>query len=243
VIRLIWLKVKQLLGFEYESYRGLRLPVRRSNQGMSDNATYLDETAKQLGGYLGKGGDDVVLLDFGCGQGRLLNGMMHGQVGFGEYVGVDVDPASLGWCVRHLTYDRNIAFVWYNQANARYNASGESYDGIPVKDGYFTHIFSNSVFSHLDEADVIKYAGLLRGCVSKGGRFYLTAFTEEGVEDFAENPEGYMGQRANGTPLHRVRFNKDYFISIFTTRGWEVEEYRQNGIARTGQSELVFRAV
>ena len=243
MLRLLFLKFKQLLGFEYETYRGLRLPVRRSNQGMSNNATYLEETAAQVGAFLGKGDDSIRLLDFGSGQGRLLNGLMSGGIKFAEYVGVDVDAKSLGWCIRNLTYDRDIAFVWYNQSNARYNREGESYDGLPVKDGYFSHVFSNSVFSHLDEGDVIKYAGLLRGAVPEGGRLYLTAFTEEGVENFAENPDGYMGASGNTSPLHRVRFNKEYFISIFEERGWALDEYRQNGIARTGQSELVFRAV
>ena len=242
MLRLIILKLKHLLGIDSERYQGLVLPTRRSNQGMSSNRTYLDETAAQLASFLGKGGDDVKLLDFGCGQGRLLNGIMHGGIAFDEYIGLDVDPKSLAWCVSNLAYDRNIAFVWYNQANARYNAAGESYDGMPVKDGHFTHVFSNSVFSHLDESDVVKYARLIRASVANGGRFYLTAFTEEGVEPCVENPDGYMGGSSGDTPLHRVRFNKDHFIDIFTAAGWTLEEYRQNGIARTGQSELVFRA-
>ena len=247
MIKKIVKKVIKILGAltqtDFVVFEGLKLPLARSNQGMSDNKVYFSETKKQLEVAFVGDSCEKKILDFGCGQGRLLNGFIYYNMGFKEYVGVDVDNSSIAWCVRNLTYAQNVSFVWYNQSNARYNKSGNNFPSIPVKDNYFSIIFSNSVFSHLCQEDVEKYARLLRKVAVKDAAFYLTAFIEENVENCAENPEGYMGAKKDNSPLHRVRYNKVYFINVFESVGWELGSYKQNGVSRTGQSELVFRAV
>jgi SAM-dependent methyltransferase len=235
--------IRAKLGNEYVEYKGVRLPVRRSNQALSNNQEYIEETKRQISMFLENSTDGKTVLDFGCGQGRLLNGLIYTKSRFSEYVGLDVDYKSVGWCIRNLRYTQSISFIWYNQSNSRYNKTGENYAGIPVKDNYFSHVFANSVFSHLNENDLVKYAGLLRKSIRVKGRLYLTAFTEEKVEKCAVNPDGYMGAKSDTSPLHRVRYNKQYFINIFEQNGWRLEEYSQNGIGRTGQSELLFIAV
>ena len=38
------------------------------------------------------------LLDFGCGQGRLLNGLEYLKVKIIQYMGIDTDEISINWC-------------------------------------------------------------------------------------------------------------------------------------------------
>jgi len=234
-------KIAHLLSKGYLSHNGVRLPLLRSNEGLFSNEKYLSETISQINSLKRYSSlDEARILDFGSGQGRLLNGMMYSGVNFADYTGVDIDPVSVNWCIKNLQYNKNISFIWYNKKNERYNASGLNIECLPVRENYYDVVFSNSVFSHLNDIDVMLYSRLLYSTVREGGTLYLTAFTEEGVDDFEENPAGYLGKTSEGTPLHRVRFNKDYFVNIFINAGWELINYRQNAIARTSQSEIVF---
>lgn len=229
------------MGTDHVSYGGLRLPKRRSNEGLQDDAKYLEETAKQIRSVSSRLSGSARVLDFGCGQGRLLNGLVHDRIRIAEYVGIDVDAEAISWCVRNLDYDVfDISFVWYNQANRRYHATGTEYAKVPVPENRFDLAFSNSVFSHLDAADAAKFAAQLRPLLRPDGRLYLTAFTESGVDACTVNPPGYLGKATDNTPLHRVRFNRDFFCGLFLRAGWELLEYRQSAIARTGQSEIIF---
>lgn len=227
---------------DFVLYENVRLPTRRSNQGLGSNELYVSETTTQISKFLNADSSDVKILDFGCGQGRLLNGLILSKINFLEYVGIDIDSNSVSWCIRNLTYSENISFIWYNSRNDRYNRQGIDNPGIPTKDNNFSHIFSNSVFSHLNQGDVRKYADLLRSSAVIDAKLYLTAFTEEDVLDCAENPDGYMGGNNDKPALLRVRYNKAFFIGLFEKCGWELQSYEQNGIQRTGQSELTFRA-
>lgn len=243
------MKVKKLvkrilscLTNDYIEFQGIRLPKRRSNQGLTSNIDYIAETKRQIRTFETEFDFELEsIFDFGCGQGRLLNGLIYTKSKFTDYVGLDVDAVSIQWCVKNLAYSKNIAFVWYNKSNERYNKDGQEFNRLPIEKNHFQLVFSNSVFSHLADADVRLYAKLLRDVIADNGTLYLTAFTEEGVPNVEENPDGYMGEIADKSALHRVRYNKDYFIDIFIREGWSLVLYKQNGIARTGQSELFFR--
>lgn len=227
---------------DYVEFKGLHLPVSRSNQGLSDNETYLNDTIKQINTAFDCNLSDKCVLDFGCGQGRLLNGFQYTSQMPNEYVGIDVNPKSIAWCVQNLSYQANITFVWYNQLNDRYNTHGLRRKNLPLKNNYFDLIFANSVFTHLNLEDTIMYAKLLQKCAKNEARLYLTAFTEIDIGPVAINPDGYMGAFKDTSPLHRVRYNKYDFIAIFEKAGWTLEKYKQNSIGRTGQSELFFSA-
>jgi SAM-dependent methyltransferase len=238
-------KIKRLircLSKDYTELNNLRLPKRRSNQGLSDNTIYLKETESQIDELKKYAPEEALkILDFGSGQGRLLNGLIYTNTNFEEYVGIDIDADSVEWCLRNLKYEKNISFVWYNQINARYNPAGKPVESLPIKNSSYNIIFANSVFSHLTESDARRFAKLLRKAISDTGVFYLTAFTEVDVPNVEENPDGYMGAFNDTSPLHRVRFDKDYFIDIFQSEGWVLCSYHQNGIERTGQSTILLK--
>lgn len=238
--------LKTIINFlnrDYIEFKGLKLPKQRSNQGLASNDLYISETVAQISKFVSKSdAASSYILDFGCGQGRLLNGLVYEEIPFGQYAGIDVDSRAISWCINNLSYPNNVSFTWYNKNNERYNKAGKEINSLPVTKEHYTHIFSNSVFSHLNEIDVRLYAKLLRECLVLNGMLYLTAFTEENVPNCEENPVGYFGEK-NTSRLHRVRFNKDYFLEIFTSHGWQVEGYYQNGIERTGQSEIFLKKI
>jgi SAM-dependent methyltransferase len=235
-------KILSCFANDYVDFQGIRLPKRRSNQGLTSSKVYMLETERQIRAFDAEFNSELgSILDFGCGQGRLLNGLIYTKTKFVDYVGMDVDALSIQWCLKNITYNQNIAFLWYNKGNERYNKSGQSFNKIPLEKNYFQLVFSNSVFSHLTDTDVRLYAKLLREVIADSGMLYLTAFTEEEVPNVEENPDGYMGAMDDKSALHRVRFNKNYFINIFIKEGWDLVLYKQNAIARTGQSELFFR--
>ena len=231
---------------EYEAFQNLRLPVHRSNRGLQDNQAYLTSIRQQIAHISDYLGADVSVLDFGCGQGRLLNGLVHSGTDFGSYLGVDLNPASIAWCCRNLSYaGLNTAFLWYNYHNQRYNAAGDRKTFLPLPKGCFDLAFASSVFTHLDDTDLGHVAMELFCKIRPGGHLYLTAFLEEAVDPVTINPEGYLGSKgAVDTPLHWVRYEKTYFLNRFAQAGFVKvpgEDGAGNLIERSGQRWVVFQ--
>jgi len=70
-------------------------------------------------------------LDVGCGQGRLPIGILR-VIGEINYMGIDVDKASIDWCRRHIERNHpSFKFKHVNFRNERYNN-----DGIEISDSF-----------------------------------------------------------------------------------------------------------
>jgi SAM-dependent methyltransferase len=225
----------------FVEFEGLRLPNRRSNFGLNSEEAYIKSATDQIERirpYISSGSR---ILDFGSGQGRLLNGLVHLGVDIGHYVGADIDARSVAWCVGNLGYPgKNVTFVWYNYKHERYNTEGHGKLDLAVPDNYFDLVFSNSVFSHLADADTDQYAAVLFEKLKPGGVAYLTAFLESDVEPVSENPEGYHpGGTNTGTALLRVRYEKDYFMEKFVRAGFKLQAFTYQGVERSQQSEVI----
>lgn len=230
---------------DYEIYEGLRLPLRRSNKALNDNAAYLASIREQIGHVRPFLSPDCRILDFGCGQGRLLNGLLHQRLPFGAYIGVDVDPRAVAWCCTHLSHSgAHCSFYWYNYANARYNKSGIDTFSLPLQAGGIDLVFSNSVFTHLDKPDIAVTARGLLPLLRPGGRLYVTAFVERDVPEITINPEGYLGSKgAEDTALHWVRYNYDFFVATLEKEGFRhhaPQRLEAQRIPRSGQHWLFF---
>lgn len=224
---------------DFITFKGLILPKARSNEGLSENEAYLHSGVEQID-YLVQNGllrDHSYILDFGCGQGRLLNTLKYTGTKFQRYVGLDTSKASIDWCKEYLKYSDQVAFLHLPAANARYNPKETELKALPFQKDSFDLIFMNSVFSHMLAGDILFYLSEFHKVLRDEGSIYLTAFIEENVPNVEENPKGYI-EESKGA-LHRVRYEKGYFFQLTNESGFKVKEFHYQGIERTKQSVVV----
>ncbi|MGD0962236.1 MAG: class I SAM-dependent methyltransferase [Methylomonas sp.] len=166
------------------------------------------------------------ILDIGCGQGRLANGLLR-VVGEVNYVGMDVDQFSVNWCENHIGKQHgSFRFKYLDLYNERYNVNGQR-----ITDNFQFDIESNSmdiiylfsVFSHTIENDMRVYLKDFLRILNNDGKVFFTTFVEENVENFTINPENY---RLNCSgPLHIVRYNKEYLFSLLNELGYSILDF------------------
>lgn len=224
-------------------YGSTFLPVSRSNEGLSDDAAYLESAIEQVDELLRYCSltSDSSVLDFGCGQGRFANGLLARAKCIGNYCGIDTDLESIRWCERWIQQQHpNFTFVHVPALNARYNPSAFAQQPLPVEAHSFDAAFLNSVFSHMLTSDIEFYLTQIHNALRVNGVIYMTAFVEPDVPEVEENPEGYLGKTSAG-PLHRVRYEQSFFCGLVESSGFTVEAFNHHGIARTKQSVIIAR--
>lgn len=224
-------------------YQGVFLPVIRSNEGLSDDQSYINSVREQLGSLSRycQFTSQTNILDFGCGQGRLANGIILQNVAIGHYCGIDTNKESINWCQRWIQkYNKTFNFIQVSAHNERYNIEAKSHPPLPVPSKSFNIVFLNSVFSHMLVPDVIFYLSQLYNSLSNGGVMYLTAFIEEDVPNVEENPSGYLNKISSGA-LHRVRYEKAFFLGLAEKAGFSILDFQHQMIKRTQQSVVVVK--
>jgi SAM-dependent methyltransferase len=213
-------------------YEGLVLPPPGiPRHGGKDDAGYVHHAkenvrlARELAGLTV---EDRVL-DIGCGAGRFLTGMLATFGRVNEYTGIDVRRKVIVWCDAALTNPAwgRIRFEWVNVENPRYNNAQKPTRGVelrlPVADASIDLTVLFSVFSHMRFDDTASYLKEIARVLDRGGRCYCTAFVEDGVETWAENPRGYL--RAWKGPLHCARFNRNAFEGLIADAGLTISHF------------------
>ena len=180
------------------------------------------------------------LLDWGCGAGRLAVGVReHGKDGrIADYRGVDVQPDLISWARENLTAP-GFRFTCVDVANERYNPAGLPDRTIAADPGAVDVFYAYSVFSHMNDDDTAAYLKLIGEALSENGKAFVTCFVEEGVPDWAENPEGYGPLEWKGR-LHCTRFSRRYFEDLVTAAGMALDRFVY-GQETDGQSLYVLR--
>jgi SAM-dependent methyltransferase len=188
-----------------------------------DDAAYLDSAL----GVAGRLVEDCGLspassvLDIGCGQARLLRGLL-GTIGvIRSYLGADVHRPSIEWAQRYLRLPY-ASFRLIDFPNARYNPHGHT-PSLPDM-GMFDCVVLISVFSHMHLDDISLYLRFIKRSLAPGGSVYLTAFVEDNVPLETENPGGYVAPSSG--PLHRVRLNRQHFEQLIVQAGLGVKIFR-----------------
>ena len=226
--------------YKMESYKDLYLPPFRENQGLSKNEDYLQSAIDQLThlNQISAFNKQTSFLDFGCGQGRIANGIKLQQLPLAQYWGIDTHELSINWCNKWLTkYNLPFKFKHVAAYNARYNKQAQHLAPLPFKEGDFNMIFLNSVFSHMVTKDIEFYLDEFSRVMQPGGVLYVTGFVEENVPEMEENPEDYISE--NHGALFRVRYQKEFYLKLFTDRGFAITDFAYQGITRTKQSVVI----
>ncbi|OIO55791.1 hypothetical protein AUJ46_00665 [Candidatus Peregrinibacteria bacterium CG1_02_54_53] len=245
-LRTIKRRVRAIFKPETVLHRGQILPGKNLRFGGAhflDNEAFLaagERDARALMQWCGLTADSVVL-DVGCGTGRLAIGIVSTLGNIRSYCGIDVNETAIDWCMRFITpHHPSFVFQYIDIRNERYNPSGlkSAETRLPLQDSSVDVISLYSVFSHMRSGDVCAYLEEFRRILKPGHKIFLTAFVEEGVKDEEENPSGY--QREWKGSLHCMRFSLSFFRSLVEASGMEIIFY-DHGTETDGQSAFVLQ--
>jgi len=177
----------------------------------------LDSHVVDIGSGVGKGA--VALRDF----------HYNGGVRFtGRYYGFDIDPRMVEWC--SANFDERFQFTWLDVASTVYNPKGaQAKPRLDVPDGTVDLVFSQSLFSHLLEADIEHYLAESYRMLKPGGAMMMTFFCLEDLE-----AQGLLGGRwtfQHPMGVARVENLKYPESAVAYPRAWIMEAARRHGFS------------
>ena len=246
MIKKILKRIKDIIQiFLAKRYKHVYLPYFRANENLNNNEIYVKSTIQQIKTLkqYSSISNQTRLLDFGCGPGRLAIGLLFECPDIGEYCGIDTDKFSIKWCKLWIQkYHPHYSFIHVDAHHARYNPSASQRPELPVPQNRYDIAFVNSVFSHMLSDDVKFYLQQINEALNEGGILYFTAFIEENVPDEEENPAYYLN-RPSTLPLHRVRYERDYFFMLIKNAGFNILDFDHQGIIRTRQSVVIAKKI
>jgi SAM-dependent methyltransferase len=121
-----------------------------------------------------------VVLDVGCGPGRMAIALGPHLGSTGRYEGFDVRAENIKWCKREIEpHWPQAHFQCVDVRNGSYNPAG-TIDAkefrFPYQDGRFTFAFLTSVFTHMLPEDTVHYLSEVSRVLAPGGRCLITYF-------------------------------------------------------------------
>lgn len=170
----------------------MRLRVGVGNRLLFNHAMFLRDPTNfwfdVLNNRLATLGSNV--LDLGCGCGRtalpLRDFEYFGRRFRGQYTGVDVDAEMLAWCRANFPAHR-FRFLEVGRSgdlpsDSRVYAGDERGPSrLDVADASQDFVLSNSLFTHLLEADTRRYFQEAARVLRPGGQFHLSVFFKDGA--------------------------------------------------------------
>ena len=178
---------------------------------------------------------DHAVLDIGCGVGRMAAPLTTILGPAGRYDGIDIVPAGIRWCRRHITpLHPQFEFHVADLENARYNPSGggdPSNYRFPFADASYDVILLASVLTHLAPGVVDHYLSEIARLLRPGGRclasvFLLDEYSRDRVdagmtaEGFAYQHEGDLHRTARpGEPDDIVALDELWLCDHIDARG------------------------
>ena len=124
------------------------------------------------------------ILDIGAGCGRWAHWLrdynFRGRQFTGTYVGIDIDEEAIAWCQKNYDAER-FCFHISTDASVSYahSGAGEGAYRIPLADNSFDLVFSNSLLTHLLEAELENYLRESYRLLRTGGAMMHSHFNIE----------------------------------------------------------------
>lgn len=183
---------------------------------------------------------DGVVLDAGCGSGRIAVPFTKYLTKTGRYEGFDIVREWIDWCQREITsrYE-NFHFIHADIYNGRYNPDGKvraSEYQFPYENNTFDLVFLTSVFTHMLPNDLENYLSEVARVLKKGGRCLITYFLinqesqsliDSGLaskkRDFKHHREGYRTTNPN-RPEARVAYDEADIRKLYPSLGLSIVE-------------------
>lgn len=187
-----------------------------------------------LGPLLGHFDMNGLVVDIGCGYGRLAYALE--RKGFrGRYVGIDILPKQIAWLGENFTPAcPNYEFAHFDVHNARYNPNGKLVaSDLRLPEGP-SLIALFSVFTHFKEDDIKTYLRLMTATMNADslicGTCFLvndeqSRFDAEGRSAFSmpHQLNGYTRYHSENDPLFAIGYDEQVFKSWIADAGLQVE--------------------
>ena len=248
LIQKIQKKIKRTFEKKYSIYRGIVLPpkeMRLMGKKFYKDKFYLDSSLREGDKFVNRlnVNKDTILLEIGCSSGRSVIGLIQKAGRIKRYVGVDANLKNVEWCNKYIASKHDFCeFHYIDLWHILFNPNGslkldENFK-LDFAANTFDILYLQSVLPNSVDWEIRIFAKEYFRLLKPGGTLFLTTFIEENVPDMTENPDGYIMKCTY--PRQIVRFEKNYFLKLFTEAGFIVDTYEQ-GTEVDFQSAVYFK--
>jgi SAM-dependent methyltransferase len=154
---------------------------------------------------------DALIVDVGCGNGRLAMGLTEYAV---AYRGLDVVAEAIGFCRKAFEPWPAFQFTHLDVRNARYNPRGRiepERARLPYEDGIATLVVASSLFTHIAaERAVDNYLAEMMRVLRPGGLMLTTWFRRPPNDPSVDEARAVHAERAIRRWLSPSAWVKDY---------------------------------
>jgi SAM-dependent methyltransferase len=169
-------------------------------------------------------GMDANIVDIGVGCGRwshwLRDYNFRSRRFTGTYVGIDVDGEAIDWCRRNYDSER-FRFHQSSDASVSYDQTGWAHSyRIPEADGTFDLVFSNSLLTHLLQAELENYLQESYRLLKPHGTMMHSIFNIDhppatfGTRHTFSHPRGDAMIESETQPEAAVAYHSDFLLSL-----------------------------
>jgi SAM-dependent methyltransferase len=164
------------------------------------------------------------ILDIGSGCGRWAHWLrdynFRGRRFTGTYVGVDIDAEAIAWCEKH--YDpEHFRFHHSTHSSVSYKQQGEaSHYRVPETDGTMDLVVSNSLLTHVLEAELETYIRESYRVLKPGGAIMHSHFNLDyppasyGTRHTFQHTVGNARVESMEQPEAAVAYRTDYLFKV-----------------------------
>ncbi len=172
------------------------------------------------------------ILDIGSGCGRWAHWLrdynFRGRRFTGTYVGIDIDAEAIAWCEKHYDPER-FRFYHSTDASVSYNQHGErnAHYRVPEPDRTFGLVVSNSLFTHVLEAELANYIRESYRLLESGGAIMHSHFNLDyppatyGTRHTFQHAIGNARVESLEQPEAAVAYRTDYLFKVCHAVGFK----------------------
>lgn len=228
-------KIKRTFKRKYRMYKGVLLPpkeMRLMGSKFYSDKYYLASSLREGERFSNmlKLNENSIVLEIGSSSGRSVIGLIEKVGRIRQYIGMDISMNNVNWCNKYIAGKHHFCEfhhmdLWHVLFNPEGTLKVDSHFRLNFDTNYFDLIYIHSVFTNTIDWEIRIFAREYFRLLKPGGTMFLTAFIEENVPDMTENPENYVMKCT--FPQQVMRYEKNYFLKMFTDAGFTVDSYEQ----------------
>jgi SAM-dependent methyltransferase len=178
---------------------------------------------------------NATIVDIGSGCGRWAHWLrdynFRGRTFTGKYIGVDIDAEAIAWCEKH--YDpAHFRFHRSTDASVSYNQQGQTktHYRVPEPDGTVDLVFSNSLLTHVLDAELENYVRESYRLLKDGGAMFHSHFNLDhppatyGGRHTFRHAMGNARVESLEQPEAAVAYRTDYLFRVAREAGFKTCE-------------------